>query len=1665
VPLVGEPTVDGGSPRETRQGDTLFTLRAGDRIVIDLDSHDFVAWSSWQKSDLGALEVWESSGGSVWLRAQAVERDGFWTLPATVAERRFISLRHTGQGDGQGDGQRSARVGKPVELLLFGAVGEKSIVLGQTLPSSGEPLAVIESPLSAEAAEADEVEEAYWPVGPGEKLTVDLRGHRTVEIESRYQFSSEDIGSDTTYRIVATAGAQRWFLEHTASTSTRREQFVRQGRERERIALGGRRIDTVDLGDGVETLVLSSTGPVLTRVRVASEERLLFPGRNGGPESVITPSRAADRSLVDFDAGDLGRLESKIESTDPALRSLFSWLARDNRYRGSAAQLAAAELALSNRTQGQEFSELRRLRREASKWIDLLPQQMNASDEIRYRRVLAPRRISRVADPDGLEESPSIVFREALAEASRDTSGAYFLPVPVPPSDGIAGNEANEAREFSLLRGSDPVRLRLLVQATPGTQLTVTGGGEERVLVVDRDPSIVERSAPSLQEAALALRLSETAPFLQAERGELDRFAEELARADRAYVELPPGTTRFRISADRPGAEVAIQRLSDAPFGLGESEYLFWVDHLRTRGWNAARLFAALTAIEPPQASDRIDAIALRSLWNHWLPLARSLRNQRESFSVGIEPLPEPSRRCGGATSNPEEPMSVLIAWGRLARQCAPTAETLDEMVTALRRLDRNALADRLLAQSILFGEAELSGRSLDLWLADRARVGDTWGRVEGAAAASFVEGEREDLLALAEALATHGSAERAIWVASLVADFDSWDGVEAIVQAALKTGWWRTFERHVEELDVTSRTRWEDRRAASSGRAIGLRQAAAPASLSASGVPGSLAEVPWLESMGWRDGSWMVRAAAGVETLQLRHVMNASLAFRATSERPLKIAVPGAASLRLRVRPVASSGTEWVPDSTLVVRRGGREVTHSLHGGRTVSSPVLTLPRLGEASPSRTLGGTRVVDLDLEAADTVEVWGAQGDFLIEVDARIPNVAAPFGVRPSLEEASREEATLCLAELSASTDLRCFREASLILEPEARPQWSALARENDPVASELRRLARLAEEGDPEGRRVAVARGQAIWEKAGRPAESRSLRSRWARATGWRQIKSVQSSAGVRRVEGAGWAPEDPSLRMEKALFGDLDDADLLIVGDRQLAYEGDAHSPSDLRLSLDLLVVPPYQPLPVSAVLEIDGEIDRTIDLDRDRRGAVEEIRLPAGSSSVRVRLDSPRRMHYLKVRVEERVSGGEYATKVRDWRRNYEVAKVGDPLRVRVQGPAWIRIDEFVEGRTVSTSQFVETDGWQSLEVAVAEGRRESLYRVFERVPSDPPGMSAPARETVVAASVPSLGSSWSPSVLPVTPGSVPQPNEEMDDRPSHSVTWAARSRRLIEEDESTVSREEYAEARWTIRRGVRSEGGGRHFVEGGVLGRARDLGDPTAGVFGHLRVEPGSSNWIVSLDAKAFAQTIDSMEWSARLSLAASRGVRWTDRTNSRFRIGAFARELSLDSAPTVDDSAVVDQDLFTDYKLSHGHGVDASFSTTHSLYRDFQLFSEVSVRTNESLGDLERSEAQVGFRQLFGGLRLDVRYRFARFFEDDDRSFDSDRERITLAGFWERWTPRLGRWEIGGAMSYDVSEEELSGRLEFSRHFSGGRGLDDFRPVAAGFQSLRERRARR
>ena len=416
-----------------------------------------------------------------------------------------------------------------------------------------------------------------------------------------------------------------------------------------------------------------------------------------------------------------------------------------------------------------------------------------------------------------------------------------------------------------------------------------------------------------------------------------------------------------------------------------------------------------------------------------------------------------------------------------------------------------------------------------------------------------------------------------------------------------------------------------------------------------------------------WVSADALVTAhAGGVIATSLERALPQRL-YRATSAQPVRLRVEGPARLRIQARPLHDRPNDPPIDGWLHIALGNTILPVAVSN----NSPTPNLEIAGITQRA----GTAVTE-------TIDVPPGIQEIAVVPKAMAALVAAEIetGVPPAMAE---EDVAHRLARLLFTLETEPTRAAEV-----------------------LGRAARLAHghAGDPQ-----IA---ALWNRFER-------RSRWAR------LESVDSSAGIRTIPVAEFQPESPGLRARAALLPPLGPDERLLQGQGEIALSVYNLQPAVIEARLALAELPTIPAMPLTVRYRIDDAAPVRVRLSADQPARTLSLSLPEGEHTVRFAIEDMRANQYVRLRLDE--PGRETDDRLAGQReRVYHVATREEPITFSVQGPSWLRIDEYRDGSTLTRYHPVEA-GWQRITIPPGDGRDQALLRIFRLEPEAPAPLSA--------------------------------------------------------------------------------------------------------------------------------------------------------------------------------------------------------------------------------------------------------------------------------------------------------------------------------------------------
>ncbi|MEN8216827.1 MAG: hypothetical protein ABFS56_10725 [Pseudomonadota bacterium] len=571
------------------------------------------------------------------------------------------------------------------------------------------------------------------------------------------------------------------------------------------------------------------------------------------------------------------------------------------------------------------------------------------------------------------------------------------------------------------------------------------------------------------------------------------------------------------------------------------------------------------------------------------------------------------------------------------------------------------------------------------------------------------------------------------------------------------------------------------------------------------------------------------------------------------------------------------------------------------------------------------------------------------------------------------------------------------------------------------------------------------------------------LRSLWAalRAnTQWKSLQTIESSAGIHFVEMQGWQPESSSMRIRKALLKNVTEAEQIITGYNPMALSMLNLSATTLKLTLRMDDVISFKPIPMSVLYWLDNEPQRRLRLTPMQASQTIEVRVPEGEHILYVAIEKPVANQFLRIRVKES------APLFQKYERSYHVSTPEEPMIVNVQGPNWLRINEWHP--THIDTRFKQVGkGWHRLTFPPAKGQTMALLRLQEMVPKDEKQKEVQLRQLrIVAESLPEQHVYVYEETKPTIKGDFPLRLDMRDGIPlseqrkdSRSFTASLRRRQNVEEDD--IQFQDFFEISTTYRS---FDEVSRDYLKSKWLVRFNEEGDITLGARRDLHYKQAEGRpFAMRLSGSIYAQQVwgGNLEWHGLVKGSLSQYWRINLKSYHVPSFSVFGRWLSLNETP--DEFADrLDNDVYSDYKADHRFGIALADSFIYEPWRDTRWVGRVRLNSNEKIYKPDYLRLKAEWQQLLGEAQLNLGYRFYHYWSDDDRKLSVNRHWLSLDLSWDIWRENLSRWEWGVKLEQDLDNNELQGMLYLSWHNSHGRGYQDFLPGEVDFLKLRKER---
>ena len=615
----------------------------------------------------------------------------------------------------------------------------------------------------------------------------------------------------------------------------------------------------------------------------------------------------------------------------------------------------------------------------------------------------------------------------------------------------------------------------------------------------------------------------------------------------------------------------------------------------------------------------------------------------------------------------------------------------------------------------------------------------------------------------------------------------------------------------------------------------------------------------------------------------------------------------------------------------------------------------------------------------------------------------------------------------------------------------------------------LQRLVRLVEiaEHYPAWRETAQCLAESLTEGTNCPPGGRKLLARLAQDRAWVPLPVTPVSAGLRPIQVSSDFPQDPALRLRRALLPPAGTNQFTLSSRSAFTAAMTLQNPARLELRAELVGVGFSSLTPLTVSLQIDADEALPLALTPAETEARTNFTLLAGSHLVRMRIEDPAVNQLVRVSLSGRSEEGTNIFWSRSLaeaaaeRRFFHIATPAQPVRFSWNGPAVLRIDEWREGQFCSQVRFVG-GGEQTVEIPVAPGRTDSFYQVFVRTTETnqprPRVVFNPREPDEVLPPKLHLRESTPPFGAQLT--DYYRPGGQEDGTWTPGLLFAHRRPFEISDALDAVDNE-FVEANVVYRK-VNQDETLWFRTEG--LARAHRPGDLTLGMSERIEGRPRNLPFEWSWSGEAFAGTTgpdrEDVQGSLYTQLEIKRRIQLNRKLDWVPFASLFAHYLSLDPE-TAAQYDYIDQDLYTLFREEHRWGGILGNRLEYRPWLDTYLKAGLALKSNEDFG-LDDWGMRFSWTQLVGAFRGEVAYQFQSFLEDSDRSSDAFRQGVSAGLYYEHWFSGRHRMEIGMQCRHDWPDAGNSYFLALRWDLGNGRGYRDYSPDEMIFRDLRSRR---
>ncbi|WP_375171785.1 hypothetical protein [Marinobacter sp.] len=553
----------------------------------------------------------------------------------------------------------------------------------------------------------------------------------------------------------------------------------------------------------------------------------------------------------------------------------------------------------------------------------------------------------------------------------------------------------------------------------------------------------------------------------------------------------------------------------------------------------------------------------------------------------------------------------------------------------------------------------------------------------------------------------------------------------------------------------------------------------------------------------------------------------------------------------------------------------------------------------------------------------------------------------------------------------------------------------------------------------------------------------------------WEREELVIDSAGIRQFDASGWPPALPYLRQRQQLLSQQPaPSELALSGPEPVVVDINQGERRRYRLDLRLDKVGFQRVTPVAVDVRVDGQRYARQTLSEAAPSGRVQMQLPAGASQIELQLVAPTSRHWVYAQLSARAAAnGPWQPVERPERRAYQTSLPGQPLVIYLDQPSWLRLEVYDGQKRVQRYRYVASAGNLVLRQRDLGGPYVRVYALRHQ----PGKLTAPP-----PVSTPVL----SPWPEPVQKADVARPEALMSDALAMPTrddgtqgAYAELAQRRNFDGGADAQTERYLELGWRYQQQPLFS---RWTWQSDLFLREHS-GDESL-VLGSqqwLTLRPDNRHWRLNLFAGGYWQPREgagSLFGQAQLHANTPLAYHWSLDSE----LTGFGRWLSVSSNPR---RQAYDDDVFTEYKADHRHGLEWQEALNYQPWQDSRWRAGVGVRTNEDFSP-DRIGVSLRWDEFWHRdtrtyVGLEQRWLMA----DDDRAGRGTQQLLSAGVDWRLWEHQGRRWSLGFDLSMDLDQSQPALALSLGFDNPGAKRLEDFRAERFPFFPLQEINAAR